>query len=571
MILGEKVGRPNGNITGLKPNQLRRLAALGRRKNPIDQIVGRELARAMTELSAETGRQIGVLLGRGGEVLSVIVGDHHSLTIPPLPRARAGLPRLAGLRLVHTHLDASPLSREDLTDLLLLKLDAMAVIETRPEGLPGRVQAAHIRPQGMGGELVDLIPAHLPGQSPLDVGELFRALEEELARRRPVHRAGDDRDRAILVSVSDAPRAEIESSLKELADLAASADIDVVGNVIQRVKKVNPRFLMGRGKLSELVIASLRLGADLIVFDRDLNPSQVRSLTEQTELRVIDRTQLILDIFARRAKSREGKLQVEMAQLRYLLPRLSTRDDSLSRLSGGIGLRGPGETRLEVDRRRVRTRLDHLAAQISAVSRQRQGQRRRRTRRGLPVISIVGYTNAGKSTLLNTLTRSRVTAEDRLFATLDPSSRRLRLPRDRQVIITDTVGFIRDLPPDLLTAFAATLEELHEADLLLHVMDLSHPDLDQQAAIVHDLLGRLGLGRIPTVAVLNKMDLVPPAKARALARRHDGVCISAPDPGTLGPLLRVIDRRLDQLDTGPATGAVGRDWDTITKPDVSIW
>jgi GTP-binding protein HflX len=568
---GDEVGRPFGNTIGLKANQLRRLAALERRKNPTDQIIGRELARAMTELSAEIGRQIGVLLGRGGEVLSVIVGDHHSLTIPPLPRARAGLPRLAGVRLVHTHLDASPLSREDLTDLLLLKLDVMAVIETGPDGLPGRVRAAHIRPQADDGDLVDLIPAHLPGQSPLDASELIRALEEELARRRPVLRAGDDRDRAILVSVSDAPRAEIESSLKELTDLASSADIDVVGNVVQRVRKVNPRFLMGRGKLSELVIASLRLGADLIVFDRDLNPSQVRSLTEHTELRVIDRTQLILDIFARRAKSREGKLQVEMAQLKYLLPRLSTRDDSLSRLSGGIGLRGPGETRLEVDRRRVRTRLNLLASQIATVSRQRQGQRRRRTRRGLPVISIVGYTNAGKSTLLNTLTQSRVTAEDRLFATLDPSSRRLRLPRDRQVIITDTVGFIRDLPPALLTAFAATLEELHEADLLLHVLDLSHPDLERQAATVHDLLVRLGLGRIPVVAVLNKMDLVPAVRARAQARRYDGVCISAPDPGTLGPLLEVIDRRLDQLEAGPIPEVLDPGWDTIAKPDVPIW
>ncbi len=283
--MGDQVARPHGNTTGLKANQLRRLANLYRRKNPTDQIIGRELARALTEISAETGRQIGVLLGRKGEVDSVIVGDHHSLTIPPLPRARAGLPRLAGLRLVHTHLDASPLSREDLTDLLLLKLDLMAAVETDTHGLPGRVFAAHIRPQGEDGDLLDLIPEHLPGQSPLDCAELIRALEAELARWRPGHRAGDDRDRAILVSVSAEPRPEIESSLAELGALAASADVEVVGSVVQRVKKVNPRFLMGKGKLSELVIASLRLGADLIVFDRDLNPSQVRSLTEHTALR----------------------------------------------------------------------------------------------------------------------------------------------------------------------------------------------------------------------------------------------------------------------------------------------
>ncbi|MBU1741469.1 MAG: GTPase HflX, partial [Proteobacteria bacterium] len=470
-------------------------------------------------------------------------------TIPPLPRGRAGLPRLAGLRLVHTHLDASPLSREDLTDLLLLKLDLMAAVETDADGLPGRVFAAHIQPHGEDGDLLDLIPAHRPGQSPLDCAELIRALEAELARWRQAHRAGDDRDRAILVSVSAEPRHEIDPSLAELGALAASADIDVVGTVVQRVKTVKPRFLMGKGKLSELVIASLRLGADLIVFDRDLNPSQVRSLTEHTALRVIDRTQLILDIFARRAKSRAGKIQVEMAQLKYLLPRLSVRDDSLSRLSGGIGLRGPGETKLEIDRRRVRERMGRLSAQIDALSRQRKAQRKKRVRHDLPVISIVGYTNTGKSTLLNTLTEARVTAEDRLFATLDPTSRRLRLPRDRQVIITDTVGFIRDLPPDLLAAFAATLEQLREADLLLHVMDLSHPRLEDQATAVVDLLEKLDLGQIPTVAVLNKMDLVAPSLARTLARRHEGVSISAPDPGTLGPLLHVIDQRLSRLES----------------------
>ncbi len=279
----------------------------------------------------------------------------------------------------------------------------------------------------------------------------------------------------------------------------------------------------------------------LLIFDRTLNPSQIRSITDSTELKVIDRTQLILDIFAQRARTREGKLQVELAQLKYILPRLVTKNTAMSRLTGGIGGRGPGETKLEINRRRVRDRINRLNKALDDVRKHRRQQRSRRSQRGLPVISIIGYTNAGKSTLLNTLTHSDVLAEGRLFATLDPSSRRLRFPRDTEVIITDTVGFIRDLPEDLTVAFRATLEELETADLLLHVIDLSNPRHPEQIESVERILADLDLDRIPTIRVLNKQDRLDPETVERLRRTLDGVPVSARDAGTLMPLINAAE------------------------------
>jgi GTP-binding protein HflX len=359
---------------------------------------------------------------------------------------------------------------------------------------------------------------------------------------RSLHRAARGKERALLVSVTSAPGRMARDSLAELKELAASSDIEAVDAILQHRKQVDARFLMGRGKVEELTLTALNRGATMIVFDQDLNPSQIRAITDQVDIKVIDRTMLILDIFAQRAHSREGKLQVELAQLKYLLPRLIVKNTAMSRLTGGIGGRGPGETKLEINRRRVRDRIAQLEKALVLVRRQRKQQRARRSKKRLPIISIVGYTNAGKSTLLNTLTKSRELVENKLFATLDPSSRRLRFPRDIEVIITDTVGFIKDLPQDLVVAFRATLEELENADLLLHVIDISNPRYLEQIHSVEDILNDLRLEKLAVIRVLNKQDLVDPELVRTLSARLDGIPVSADTAGTLMPLIERMQK-----------------------------
>jgi GTP-binding protein HflX len=289
--------------------------------------------------------------------------------------------------------------------------------------------------------------------------------------------------RAILVRVCDKRDAgKAQASLNELKELARTAGVEVADTVLQVRDQIDPKFVLGRGKLEDVVLRAMQLDVEVLVFDRNLTPAQGTAIAHVTDLKVLDRTQLILDIFAQRAESKDGKLQVELAQMKYLLPRLGQKDDSLSRLTGGIGGRGPGETKLEIGRRRARERIDHLAAQLKKLGKQRKERRRKRARNDVPIIAIVGYTNAGKSTLLNTLTDADVLAEDKLFATLDTRSRRLRFPREREVVITDTVGFIRDLPKELFAAFRATFEEAQDADLLLHVLDTADPNVEQHIA-----------------------------------------------------------------------------------------
>jgi GTP-binding protein HflX len=479
------------------------------------------------------------------------VGDDKHILIPDLGRYRLGSGRLRGLRCIHTHLKGEPLSREDLTDLVLLGLDLMVSIEVGERGTPGPIAFAHILPKNSQGENWTVTKVPDIGQLNFNFHEMIHSLEDEL-QKTGGRRALEKREKALLFGVTTGPSWRARESLNELRDLALSNHLHVVDMVVQQIKKADSRFLIGKGMLSELVLRCVQTGSQLLIFDHELTPAQIKSLTDYTELKIIDRSQLILDIFARRAVTREGKIQVELAQLKYLLPRLATKNTAMSRLTGGIGGRGPGETKLEINRRRVRERIAKLNRELKAIGREREGRRKLRNARALPVVSIVGYTNAGKSTLLNTLTHSHVTVENRLFATLDPSSRRLRFPREREIIITDTVGFIRDLPDDLMEAFAATLEELHDADLLLHVVDVSSPRMEEQVEAVEAILKALGLNGIPTLLVLNKTDLVDAEDAALLAEKMAAIPISALDPRTLSGLLHEMEKSIWPRFSSPA-------------------
>jgi GTP-binding protein HflX len=548
---GSSIRKVYGHTVGLSAAHIRRLQKLYQRRLPPQGIITPELSRTLARLSFEVNRQLGLLISRSGNIERVIVGDHRSILIPELSPTRGHRTRLRGLRCVHTHLNGEPVTEDDLMDLVFLRLDLMAVLEVDEHGGARRLLGAHLLPENVNGKgwlVMDPLPAHDPKP---DFLQLVQSLEGEFARKQALLEVKGDQDRAILVSVTSGSRAEAEASMEELSELVYSSGIAVAERIIQRQQKINPKYLLGRGKLSELVLRALQLGVDLLIFNQDLNPSQVRSITDFTELRVIDRTQLILDIFAQRAKSREGKIQVEMAQLKYLLPRLVLKDDALSRLTGGIGGRGPGETKLEVNRRRVRDRIARLENQLQQVRKQRGQRRGLRLRAGLPIISIVGYTNAGKSTLLNILTHSKEQVEDRLFATLDPASRRLRFPRDQEAIITDTVGFIRDLPSDLKEAFGATLEELRHADLLLHVIDLSNPMFEDQMRAVEELLEELNLHLIPMLRIFNKVDLVQDqGYLQNICKRNRAIGVSALSGDNLTSLVEAMEKRLPLVPTG---------------------
>jgi GTPase len=512
-----------------------------------------ELASFLAEVSRGMNRQVGALIDRAGKIDFVIIGDAARMLLPDFGRLRAGSGRFRGLRLVHTHLRGEPLTHDDIVDVTRLRLDLVAAIGVSTDGRALSIEMAHPVPENDTGDVVRRIGPLPLSQLELDFADLMHALEVEFARTaraRPVV-AKDGRAVLVQVNVKTAPGGPTaaEEALQELRELAWTAGVEVVDVVSQNRDRADPRYVLGRGKLEELVVRAMQRDAQVVIFDRELSAGQAAAIAALTDLKVIDRTQLILDIFAQRAQSADGKLQVELAQLRYMLPRLGLKDDSLSRLTGGIGGRGPGETKLEIGKRRARDRITHLERQLRALSRKRRERRRQRERRGIPVVAIVGYTNAGKSTLLNTLTGSAETASDQLFATLDPRTRRLDLGEGGTVLLTDTVGFIRQMPEDLWAAFRATFEEAMAADLLLHVVDASDPAADDHIRTVEALLVELGIEATPRILLQNKADRVGRTVHRAGA-----LSISANDPATLGPLLGRMEVLLGVRGPQPSWG-----------------
>lgn len=533
-----------GHTEGLKSQHVRALRALVKRRLDRKTFLSQPLARAMTEWSRQTGRRVGVLVDRLGAIERVVVGDAHRVFLPDLGPRRAGASRFRGVRLLLTTLRPDGLSEDELTDLVLLQLDAVATVRVGDDGLPGRMETAVLLPPEGDDSAAWRVEKHATVQAfDVDWGVAVADLESQFAQS-PRLRKIEGAERVILVGVSTGRTRRGARGLRELERLAQTAGLDVVDAVLQRRRAIDGRTVVGKGKLQDLMVQSMHHGVEALVFDRELSPSQLRNIAQTTDLKVLDRTQLILDIFAQHASSREGKLQVELAQLRYRMPRLAIMPTAMSRLTGGIGGRGPGETRLEINRRRAQERVTRLERQLKKLAQNRGVRRRRRERSGVPVVSLVGYTNAGKSTLLNRMTRSAVLAEDKLFATLDPTTRRLRFPEQREIVLTDTVGFIEDLPETLVSAFKATLEELEEADLLIHVLDASDPDVEHQQKAVDDVLEALGLQDVPQLRVWNKRDLADADTLSTLIAHHEGVGVSALSGQGLHAFLDEVERRL---------------------------
>jgi len=434
-----------------------------------------------------------------------------------------------------------------LVTLLNERLDMIALLEIRDQGMPGKFQLAYILPPNQQEKKWEIISYHDSGRVDLRCDELIADIEQNLQRSYYEHGGERNKEGVLLVGFSTSFRSEAEESIKELKSLAMSANKAVLDTTIQIRRKIDPRYLIGKGKINEVILTAKHVGAQKIIFDVELSPAQVKAISDETSLEVQDRTQLILEIFAKHAITSEGKLQVKLAQLKYNLPRLVGQGVDLSQLGGGIGTRGPGEMKLEEQRRTFRKQIDLLEKQIDNISKRREHTRKTRYDAGIPTVTFIGYTNVGKSTLFNALTKSDVVVKNKLFSTLNPTTRKMRLPSGRQILVTDTVGFISELPKELVSAFRATLEELGASSLLLHVADASDPMVEERIESVEKILEATGYDHVPQQMVFNKLDKATLPVYTRLGRVYNAPVVSARDKANLSDVLALLDNLLDKL------------------------
>ncbi len=543
-IIGGELININGNTQSIKERLLNELEELYDKKFESRELVPAELAETIARISHEINREISVLINRRGIVVDISIGDSGTVSLPQLDNRR-GKSRLSAIRCIHTHPGGNGmLSQVDISTLQKLRLDAMLAMGIN-EGQPGEIYAGCLSAE----QDVDVYGPFTLGEPRLNY--LYKIIEElDASVKDDIYENEGEAEKAILVGLEtsqsrleSASLRDAEDSLTELEELAGTAGAIVVDKVLQRKQAQDSAYYVGKGKIEELSLLCQARDVQLIIFDDELSGAQIRNIEDATGVRVVDRTTLILDIFAQRAISKEGKLQVELAQLKYQLPRLIGLGTQLSRLGGGIGTRGPGEKKLEVDRRHIRRRISGLERELGQLEKRRDFMRSTRSKNNVPVIAIVGYTNAGKSTLMNRLCGAAVFVEDKLFATLDPSARKLILADGREAVLVDTVGFIRKLPHDLIEAFKSTLEEAVHADMLLHVVDASNENAAMQISVVEGLLDELGASSKNTILVLNKQDLVT-SGGRINSIGYSSVCEISAVTGT------GIDRLLEQITEG---------------------
>lgn len=539
-----------GNIKGIRDSVIAELQKLYDMQSP--QLVSQELAVKLADITEYINREISVYITRSGQIIEIAVGDNATVELPSFS-GRRGAGRLSGIRCIHTHPGGNPyLSGVDISALKNNKYDAMVAIGvastdfTKSELTFGLITGIDSN-ENYTAECYG--PYSIEEAENINFVNTVSTIERILDKQTGTASLQVMSERAILIGMEWGRNDSlwtVDDSLEELKQLADTAGATVIKKFIQKRPKPDPAFFIGRGKVQELALYAQQENIDLCIFDDELSPAQQRNIESVMGIRILDRTALILDIFAQRARTNEGKLQVELAQLQYTLPRIMGKGLMLSRLGGGIGTRGPGETKLEVDRRRIRDRIAFIKDQIEKVKAVRSLHRSKRKKNNVFEVSLVGYTNAGKSTLLNTLTNSDIYAKDQLFATLDPTTRQLTLPNKQEIIITDTVGFIQRLPHQLIAAFRSTLEVVTEADLLVHVIDVSHELYKEQTAAVHEVLKEIGAESKPVITVYNKIDKLPPDSKLAdrLALEEDTVCISAAKKLNLEILQQMIESHL---------------------------